>query len=58
MTSDNAAGPGADKIGALDLWICKRMGECGMWKGKEAAGWEWEQGFRKGVGDFEGLFAM
>lgn len=44
---------GADKIGALDLWVLKRMKDekcadrstCGF-------GWEWEQGFRKGVGDF------
>ena len=46
-------GPGGDKIGALDLWVLKRMKEercadrqtCGF-------GWEWEQGFRKGVDDF------
>jgi hypothetical protein len=44
---------GGDKIGALDLWVLKRMREekcadrdsCGF-------GWEWEQGFRKGVKDF------
>ena len=44
---------GGDKIGALNLWVLKRMREeecadrdnCGF-------GWEWEQGFRKGVFDF------
>jgi hypothetical protein len=44
---------GGDRIGALDLWVLKRMKEercadkdtCGL-------GWEWEQGFRTGVKDF------
>ncbi len=44
---------GGDKIGALDIWVLKRM------KKERCAdrhtcefGWEWEQGFRKGVSDF------
>jgi hypothetical protein len=49
----NRAPNGGDKIGALDLWVLKRMREekcadrdaCGF-------GWEWEHGFRKGVKDF------
>lgn len=44
---------GADKIGVLDLWVLKRMREekCADIKTCKF-GWEWEQGFRKGVGDF------
>jgi hypothetical protein len=44
---------GGDKIGALDLWILKRMREekCADRDICEF-GWEWEHGFRKGVQDF------
>jgi len=48
-------GPGADKIGCLDLWVRKREAESGQ------AGqfvWEWEQGFRQGVGDFGALVGV
>lgn len=42
---------GGDKIGALDLWIRKRLVESGQaW---QQYGWEWEHGFRKGVQDFQ-----
>ena len=45
---------GADRIGALDLWVLKRMREVGVARREECAfGWEWEQGFRKGVRAFE-----
>lgn len=47
-------GNGGDKLGGLDVWVQKRMGEAGEGKGQTAFGWEWEQGFRKGVGDFYG----
>jgi hypothetical protein len=40
---------GGDKIGLLDVWVKKRLGESGM-RGK--FGWEWEQGFRAGVRGF------
>ncbi|KAI9645006.1 Glucan 1,3-beta-glucosidase 3 [Ciborinia camelliae] len=41
---------GADKIGCLEIWIKKRMIECGE-RGQFL--WEWEQGFRWGVKTFE-----
>ncbi|OAP58052.1 hypothetical protein AYL99_07142 [Fonsecaea erecta] len=45
----------ADKIGALDLWILKRMRQAGVADPKGCPfGWEFEHGFRRGVGDFEG----
>lgn len=44
-----AALEGGDKIGLLDLWVLKRLRESGV-GGK--SGWEWEQGFRQGVGGF------
>jgi len=43
---------GGDFIGALDLWVMKRMAECGMQKQREKCGWGWEQGFRRGLADF------
>jgi hypothetical protein len=43
---------GGDIIGVLDLWVLKRMRECGMHKEKEKCGWKWEQGFRRGYKDF------
>lgn len=47
---------GADRIGFLDLWILKRMRDQGL-PDKDAKGagfgWEWEQGFRRGLEDFE-----
>ena len=45
---------GADKIGALDLWVLKRMKEQRVARRDECPfGWEWEQGFRAGVRAFE-----
>ena len=40
---------GGDKIGMLDLWVLKRIKESGQ-GGKFV--WEFEQGFRQGVKDF------
>lgn len=40
---------GGDKIGALELWVRKRVVESGMGGGYV---WEFEQGIRKGVQDF------
>lgn len=42
-------GFGADTIGCLDLWVRKRLGECGM-TGHFV--WEYETGLRRGVADF------
>ena len=43
---------GGDTIGALELWILKRLREGGgEWWGDFA--WEWEHGFRQGVAAFE-----
>jgi aryl-phospho-beta-D-glucosidase BglC (GH1 family) len=44
---------GGDRIGALELWIGKRMVETGQLD--SPFGWEWEHGYRKGVEDFEKL---
>jgi aryl-phospho-beta-D-glucosidase BglC (GH1 family) len=41
---------GGDKIGALDLWIKKRIVEADQHR--QPLGWQWEHGFRKGVDDF------
>jgi len=41
---------GADRIGALECWILKRLREGGVAGGEV---WEWEHGFRSGVGAFE-----
>lgn len=43
---------GADTIGALELWISKRLRESGQSGG---FAWEWEQGFRQGVAAFEAI---
>ncbi|KAK4693997.1 hypothetical protein P7C71_g3513, partial [Lecanoromycetidae sp. Uapishka_2] len=43
---------GADSIGALELWILKRLRENGQSGGFV---WEWEQGFRQGLLAFESL---
>ena len=50
---------GGDKIGALDLWVLKRMRQekCAV-KEQCKFGWEWEQGFRKGVADFYGAIGV
>ncbi|KAI9727447.1 MAG: Glucan 1,3-beta-glucosidase 3 [Cirrosporium novae-zelandiae] len=44
-----AAAKGADRIGSLDIWTLKRLRDSGQGGGFL---WEWEQGFRRGVGDF------
>lgn len=44
---------GGDRIGALELWIGKRMIETGQLD--SPLGWEWEHGYRRGVSDFEKL---
>jgi hypothetical protein len=41
---------GGDRIGCLEIWIKKRLGESGQ---RGQFGWEWEQGFRAGVRGFE-----
>jgi hypothetical protein len=43
------AGEGGDKIGCLEIWMKKRLLESGK-RGEFV--WEWEQGFRTGVGAF------
>lgn len=43
------AGEGGDKIGCLEIWVKKRLLESGK-RGEFV--WEWEQGFRTGVGAF------
>ncbi|KAL2223076.1 putative glucan 1,3-beta-glucosidase precursor [Thermoascus aurantiacus ATCC 26904] len=43
-------GDGGDKIGALDLWVNKRIVETNQF-GLDF-GCEWEHGFRKGIDDF------
>ena len=43
---------GGDTIGALELWILKRLRECGAERWAEFA-WEWEHGFRQGLAAFE-----
>ncbi|CAG8950285.1 hypothetical protein HYFRA_00006777 [Hymenoscyphus fraxineus] len=43
-------GCGGDRIGGVEGWVKKRVLESGQ-RGKYA--WEWEQGFRNGVGCFE-----
>jgi len=53
MRADGALGEraaeGGDKIGCLDIWVKKRMVESGQ-RGEFI--WEWEHGFRAGVGGF------
>jgi hypothetical protein len=53
MRADGAlgerAGEGGDKIGCLEIWVKKRLLESGN-RGEFV--WEWEQGFRAGVGAF------
>lgn len=47
---------GADKIGALDMWVRKRMIDAGL-MGVEFA-WEFEQGLRHGIKTFEELVGL
>lgn len=49
---------GGDKIGLMDLWVQKRMVDSGQAKEQTKFGWEWEQGFRKGVLDLETVIAV
>ncbi|EXJ73064.1 uncharacterized protein A1O5_04213 [Cladophialophora psammophila CBS 110553] len=47
---------GTDMIGALDLWILKRMCQEGVADSQKCPfGWEFEHGFRKAVSDFQGV---
>lgn len=46
---------GADIIGCLDLWIMKRLRETAQTGG---CAWEWEHGFRQGVGNCEDCVLM
>jgi Cellulase (glycosyl hydrolase family 5) len=49
--SHHQAVAGGDRIGALELWILKRMVESGRLNSSLA--WEWEHGYRRAVKDFE-----
>lgn len=49
------AGEGGDRIGCLDIWVKKRLGESGQ---RGTFGWEWEQGFRAGVKAFESVVGI
>jgi aryl-phospho-beta-D-glucosidase BglC (GH1 family) len=50
---DATAAIGGDSIGALDLWILKRMREAGVADSQRTpSGWEFETGFRRAVRDF------
>lgn len=60
MRADGALGAqaalgGGDKIGCLEIWVKKRLVECGQ-RGEFV--WEWEQGFRAGVGAFYGCVGI
>jgi hypothetical protein len=48
--SDTHQETGGDKIGALELWIRKRMVDTRQHT--STFGWEWEHGYRKGVRAF------
>jgi aryl-phospho-beta-D-glucosidase BglC (GH1 family) len=49
-----AVTPGA-KIGSLELWVLKRIRECGF-RGNFV--WEFEQGVRRGIKDFESVVGI
>jgi aryl-phospho-beta-D-glucosidase BglC (GH1 family) len=49
-------GEGADRIGALDLWLLRRILETGNAGTKFA--WEWEQGYRRAVKDWYSLVGI
>lgn len=51
----NIGADGGDKIGMLETWIKKRLLESGQ-RGEFV--WEWEQGFRAGVGAFYGMIGI
>ncbi|KAF8853482.1 glycoside hydrolase [Acephala macrosclerotiorum] len=51
-------GNGGDKIGFLDLWVRKRMLETQNEQISTGFGWEWEQGFRKGLADYYGAVGI
>jgi len=52
---EEVADVGGDKIGCLEIWVQKRLLESGQ-RGEFV--WEWDQGFRKGVGDFNGVVGI
>ncbi|KAF2249054.1 glycoside hydrolase family 5 protein [Trematosphaeria pertusa] len=49
-----AVGQG-NKIGNMEMWVLKRVRESGMRGGFV---WEWEQGLRRGIRDFEGVVGI
>ncbi|CZR53769.1 related to Putative glucan 1,3-beta-glucosidase [Phialocephala subalpina] len=51
-------GNGGDKIGFVDLWVRKRMLETNNEQSSTGFGWEWEQGFRKGLADYYGAVGI
>lgn len=51
-------GDGGGTLGCLDAWVGKKMAEAEQTKVKTAFGWEWEQGFRKGVADLYGAVSI
>lgn len=46
---------GADVIGVLELWVMKRLCETGQ---AGIFAWEWEHGFRQGVGHFRDIVLL
>ena len=47
---------GADFIDALELWVLKRMRECGATDTQRFSfGWEFKHGFRRAVRDFQSI---
>jgi hypothetical protein len=48
-TGKGLSSQGGDKIGCLEIWVLKRVRECGMRGGFV---WEFEQGLRAGIRDF------
>lgn len=54
IPTDETVVVGADFIGALDLWVLKRMREAGVADSHRClCGWEFEHGFRRAVRDFD-----
>ncbi|KAH8692840.1 putative glucan 1,3-beta-glucosidase precursor [Talaromyces proteolyticus] len=50
LVPDGQQSAGGDKIGALEMWIRKRLFDAGQLT--SPFGWQWEQGYRKGVKHF------
>lgn len=49
---------GGDKIGVFESWVGKRLREAQSQVGFGEFAWEWEQGFRKGVKEFENVVGI